>query len=592
MSTRFARTLPFGATTIEGGGTRFRLWAPGKDSVSLELIGQPPLPMRREEDGTFDVIAQAPAGSTYRYRVAPDLAVPDPAARAQDGDVHDASVVVDPAAYDWRFSDWQGRPWHEVVLYELHAGAMGGFAGVAEQLPRLAKLGITAVELMPINAFPGERNWGYDGVLPYAPDSTYGTPDELKHLIDTAHGLDMMVMLDVVYNHFGPDGNYIGAYAPGFFREDVQTPWGAAIDFRKPQVRRYFIENALYWLMEYRFDGLRFDAVHAIGDKGFLQEMAAEIRATVEPGRHVHLVLENEENTSSLLRTAPDAPGYDAQWSDDAHNSLHVLLTGETEAYYASFTDGARLLARCLGEGFAYQGDPFPLHDNKPRGEPSAGLPPTDFVMFLQNHDQIGNRAFGERLTRLADPDALRAATLLLLLSPQIPMIFMGDEWGSRQPFLFFTGHHDELADLVREGRRKEFARFAAFADAKKRETIPDPNAPDTFRTSIPDPAEAAKPEHASWQNFYLDQLRLRRRQIVPRLPGTTSLGAQVLGDKAVRAAWRLGDGAVLTIACNFGTVAVACDAGGGNVLVSTGEGWSGGTLSGRSALAWLDVPA
>jgi maltooligosyltrehalose trehalohydrolase len=585
----FVRRLPFGATP-QGEATEFRLWAPGAEAVTLETEGMAPLAMQPDGDGVFIALAPCGAGTRYRYRVAPDLAVPDPAARAQDGGVHDASLVVDPLAYAWRHPDWQGRPWHETVLYELHAGAMGGFRGVAAQLPQLAKLGVTAVELMPIAAFPGERNWGYDGVLPYAPASSYGAPDELKHMIDTAHGLELMVFLDVVYNHFGPDGNYIGSYAPNFFRDDVPTPWGQAIDFRQPQVRRYFIENALYWLEEYRFDGLRFDAVHAIGDPGFLQEMAREIRATVAPGRHVHLVLENEHNNASLLRTGPNAPGYDAQWSDDFHNCLHVLLTGETEAYYESFADAAPLLARCLAEGFAYQGEVSPHHGEK-RGEPSAHLPPTDFVAFLQNHDQIGNRAFGERLTVLAHPDALRAATLLLLLSPQIPMLFMGDEWGSRQPFLFFTGHHDELADAVREGRRKEFAKFAAFQDPEKREKIPDPNDVGTFRTSIPDPTEAERAEHSAWHGFYVDLLRLRSRRIVPRLIGSASLGAQALGSHAVRAAWRMGDGALLTIAANFGDQAVTCEPGAGYVLAATG-GEAAAELPARSATAWLDQAA
>ena len=275
-------------------------------------------------------------GARYRYRLADGLAVPDPASRAQGRDVHDPSLVVDPRAYRWRHPDWRGRKWPETVLYELHAGSLGGFAGVAARLPDLAGLGITAVELMPVNDFPGQRNWGYDGVLPFAPDAAYGAPDELKALVDAAHGLGLMIFLDVVYNHFGPDGNYLAAYAPGFFRTDIATPWGAAIDFRRPEVRRFFIENALYWLMEYRFDGLRFDAVHAIAAPDWLDEMAAEVRATVEPGRHVHLVLEHDGNVADHLRQ-----GFDAQWNDDAHHVLHVLLTGEADGYYADYAERA-----------------------------------------------------------------------------------------------------------------------------------------------------------------------------------------------------------------------------------------------------------
>ena len=594
----FAQDLMLGATPDGAGLVRFAFWAPGCQSVTLELEGQPPLGMSRDADGLFSVMAPCAAGTPYRYRVSPDLTVPDPASRAQQGDVHDASLVVDPRAYHWQFADWAGRPWHETVLYEVHVGAAGGFAGVMQMLPRLAKLGVTAVELMPIADFPGGHNWGYDGVLPYAPDAAYGTVDDLKRLIDAAHGLQMMIFLDVVYNHFGPDGNYIGGYAPDFFRSDVPTPWGQAIDFRQPPVRRYFIENALYWLMEYRFDGLRFDAVHAIGDLGFLREMAAEIRATVEPGRHVHLVLENEHNNASLLRAGPGEAGYDAQWADDFHNTLHVLLTGETEGYYESFVNAAPLLARCLAEGFAYQGDPSPHHDGRPRGEPSGHLPPTSFVSFLQNHDQTGNRAMGERLISLAHPDALRAAAVLLLLAPQIPMLFMGEEWGTRTPFLFFTDHHDDLADAVREGRRKEFARFAAFTNPEAREQIPDPNSAETFRRSIPDPIEAEGPDHAAWLGLHVDLLRLRRRQIIPRLPGTSSLGAQALGSHAVRASWRLGDGAVLTIAANFGDAAVPCAAGPGPILVTSFPAQAAApaaddaSLNPRTATVWLEQPA
>jgi malto-oligosyltrehalose trehalohydrolase len=285
----FAHELPFGAST-QSGRTRFRLWAPAQERVTLELGGAPSIPMQRR-DAWFEAEAACGPGTTYRYRLGSGLAVPDPASRGQAGDVHDASLVVDPRAYQWRHAQWRGRPWEETVLYELHAGLLGGFAGVERELGRLAALGFTAIELMPINDFPGQRNWGYDGVLPFAPDRAYGTPDDLKALIDAAHGCGLMMFLDVVYNHFGPDGNYIASYAPQFFRDDVKTPWGPAIDFRRPQVRRFFTENALYWLTEYRFDGLRFDAVHAINEPAWLDEMAAEVRASVERCLYVHLVL-------------------------------------------------------------------------------------------------------------------------------------------------------------------------------------------------------------------------------------------------------------------------------------------------------------
>jgi maltooligosyltrehalose trehalohydrolase len=541
----------FGAQLIGVNRTRFRFWAPSKQQVNLEIDGMAPIPMNPLPQGWFEAEADCGAGARYRYRVSDDLAVPDPASRAQAGDVHDASIVCDPGSYQWKNTEWKGRPWHETVLYELHPGTCGGFAGITQQLPALAELGVTAVELMPIADFPGRRNWGYDGVLPYAPDAAYGTPEQLKELIDTAHGLNLMVFLDVVYNHFGPDGNYLGAYASSFFRDDIQTPWGQAIDFRQPPVRDFFTENALYWLTEFRFDGLRFDAVHAISEKDWLVEMAKRVRAGMPAGRHVHLVLENDDNGAALLARSPTRL-FDAQWNDDGHHALHVLLTGESEGYYCGYSDKpAARLARCLSEGFIYQGEPSPFADGKPRGEPSSDLPPTAFVLFLQNHDQVGNRAFGERLTVLAKPPALFAAQALLLLTPHIPLLFMGEEFGATQPFLYFTDHQTpELADAVRNGRRQEFARFSAFSDPAKRERIPDPNAEQTFLDSIPKPDEI---QAEYWRDRTRTLLGIRNSRIVPRLAGTRAIGAQALGGAAVIARWRLGDGKMLALAANFG---------------------------------------
>lgn len=532
------------------GRTRFALWAPDRDVVTLERDGAAPIAMTRDGEGWFTAEAEAAPGTRYRFRLDADLVVPDPASRAQSGGVHGWSVVVDTDAYRRRETAWRGRPWEELVIQEVHVGTLGGFAGVAATLPALADLGVTAIELMPVNAFGGTRNWGYDGVLPYAPAESYGTPDALKALVDRAHELGLAVLLDVVYNHFGPDGNYLGAYAAGFFDAEVDTPWGGAVAVEREPVRRFFIDNALMWLRDYGFDGLRFDAVHAIGDDAFLDAMAAEIRSVITD-RPVHLVLENEGNDSDRLAPAR----YDAQWNDDFHNVLHVLLTGETSAYYADFAKRpAELLARCLGEGFIYQGEGSPNHDGKPRGKPSAHLPPTAFVAFLQNHDQIGNRAMGERLTRLTDPQKLRAAIALLLLGPQIPLLFMGDETGSTSPFLFFTDFHDDLAYAVREGRRREFAKFPAFADAKAREAIPDPNALATFERSRAEPG----PDAEAWQSLYRDLLAIRHREIIPRLRDALAIGAEAIGSGAVVARWRMADGAVLTIALNLGDETVA----------------------------------
>ena len=553
-------TLPFGATLLPDGQTRFRLWAPSSEVVSLDIDGQAPQPMRAFEGGWHEATLAAPPGTRYRYRLPDGLAVPDPASRLQASDVHDPSVVVDPSEYDWRNTNWQGRPWHEAVVYEAHAGAMGGFSGIRQRLPELRRLGVTAVEIMPIADFPGGRNWGYDGVLPFAPDTAYGTPAELKALIDDAHGLGLMVMLDVVYNHFGPDGAYLHAYAKPFFREDITTPWGAAIDFRRPEVCDYFIQNALYWLMEYRFDGLRFDAVHAISEESFLRDLARTIHESVEPGRQVHLVLEHENNRAALLRTGPTAEGFDAQWTDDFHHCMHVLLTGEGEGYYEDFQDATSLLADCLANGFAYQGQMSP-HLGRPRGEPSGHLPTTAFVVCLQNHDQIGNRAMGDRLTTLADPQALCAATALLLLCPFVPMLFMGEEYAARNPFLFFTSHNEDLAKLVREGRRAEFKHFAAFQDEARRAAIPDPNAPSTFDASVADKADPAA------FTFVQDLLALRHKHVVPGIPGCRSLNVEVLGTGAVQAEWRLGTGRRLAITLNLGQEA------------ASSEGPAGGTV-------------
>ncbi len=548
----------WGATPANDG-TTFRLWAPDADRVTLEIDGAAATSMDGHTDGWFTATADVGAGVRYRFRIGKELVVPDPASRQQSGGVHGWSVTVDPAAYRWQSTDWRGRRWEELVIMEVHAGTMGGFAGITARLPEIAALGVTAIELMPVAAFGGTRNWGYDGVLPYAVAESYGTPDELRAMVDAAHALGVAVLLDVVYNHFGPDGNYLGAYAGSFFHKDVDTPWGGAVAVDVEPVARYFIDNALMWLTDYRIDGLRFDAVHAIDNDRFLDAMAAEIRATVTD-RPVHLVLENERNDADRLRLG----GYDAQWNDDFHNVLHVLLTGETSAYYADFADRpAERLARCLGEGFIYQGEGSANHDGRTRGTPSAHLSPTAFVSFLQNHDQIGNRALGERLTLLTDRARLRAATVLLLLCPQIPLLFMGDETGSETPFLFFTDFHDELADAVRDGRRREFAKFAAFADESARAAIPDPNARETFEASVAEPG----PDADAWRDLYRTLIAVRQRAIIPRLSGTRAMGAEAIGPAAVVARWTLGDGAVLTIALNLGEDPVAFPQASGEIL-------------------------
>ena len=556
--------LPLGAEYLGDGRTRFSLWAPAASSVELVLEGGSSR-MERGEGGVFSLTTGAAPGARYRYRIDGGQEVPDPASRFQPEDVHGPSAVVDPASFEWGDGGWRGRPWHEAVVYELHVGTFspeGTFRGACERLDHLAGLGVTAVELMPLADFPGSRNWGYDGVLPYAPDSSYGTPEELKELVQAAHGRGIMVLLDVVYNHFGPEGNYLPLYAPRFFTERHATPWGAAVNFDdagSETVREFFVHNALYWIEEYGFDGLRLDAVHAIRDdsgRHFLAELAERIRGGPGRGRRVHLVLENEENEASLLRPAGEGRSlYDAQWNDDLHHALHVALTGEDAAYYADYADApVRHLGRCLAEGFAYQGDPS-RHRGDRRGEPSADLAPPAFVAFLQNHDQVGNRAFGERITDLASPEAVRAAAAVYLLSPQVPMLFMGEEWGASSPFLFFCDFGGDLAPLVTQGRREEFASFPEFSDPETRGRIPDPNAPGTFESSRLDWGEREAPEHARWLDLYRELLALRRERIVPLLSGAPGGGGRyrLVGERGLEVRWGLGGGARLALRANLG---------------------------------------
>ena len=576
--------MPFGAE-FAASGVRFRLWAPAARRVELYLDSRPrrALPMRAMGDGWFEVTTGAArAGSRYRFSVDGRSGVPDPASRCQPGDVHGPSAVVDPESYVWSDHAWRGRPWHEAVLYELHVGTFtpeGTFAGVAARLDHLIALGVTAIELMPVADFPGARNWGYDGAFPFAPDSAYGTPDDLKRLIDAAHQRGLMMFLDVVYNHFGPEGNYLRGYAPQFFTTRFETPWGAAIDFSRPEVRGFFVENALYWLEEYRFDGLRFDAVHAIRDDSspdILEEISARVRERFGDLREIHLVLETDRNTARYLKRRPDGRPrlYTAQWNDDIHHAFHVLATGERDGYYEDYADRpVDHLARCLAEGFAFQGEPFRHWQGRPRGENSADLPPAAFVSFLQNHDQIGNRAFGERIATLAKAEVVKALAAILLLAPSPPLLFMGEEWGAPEPFLFFCDFHDALAGSVREGRRREFARFPAFDDAAARARIPDPNAAATFMRSKLDWGRLASETHADWLTFYRALIGLRHWEITPRLAELTANTARAarFGPAGLSVSWRLGDGTRLLLLANLSDKAAPCDvAAEGRLLYAT----------------------
>jgi maltooligosyltrehalose trehalohydrolase len=574
---------------------RFRFWAPAQSEVSLVVESgdrEVALPMDPRDGGWFELTTdRAAAGSRYRYRFADGFAVPDPASRYQPDDVHGASQIVDPSSYLWRNDGWTGRAWEEVVLYEAHLGCYspeGDFDGARRRLDRLVQLGVTALELMPIADFEGRRNWGYDGVLPFAPDSSYGTPGGLKRLIDEAHERDLMVFLDVVYNHFGPSGNYLHRYAPGFFTDRFHTPWGQAINYAVPEgraVRDFMVENALYWLQEYRFDGLRLDAVHAIRDDSkphVLEEIAATVRAQTDAARHIHLVLENDDNAERYLARDDDGRPrhYVAQWNDDFHHAAHVVATGETRGYYEDYVPAPiEALGRALAEGFVYQGEQSPHRGGAPRGQPSASLPPTAFVSFLQNHDQVGNRAFGERLAMLVDEAALRALTAVLLLSPQIPMLFMGEEWASQRPFQFFCDFAGDLARAVREGRRREFAGLHQQAGATDERPIPDPNALDTFARSSLDWHEGEGGKGRRHLQLVRHLLALRRSAIVSRLRGIPGNGAryEVHANQALRVRWQLGDDSHLTLIANLSRQpATGLDwTIGGKILHREPAGWS-----------------
>jgi maltooligosyltrehalose trehalohydrolase len=534
----------FGPLALERG-FRLRLYAPAAKRVDVLIDGRT-LPMERDGDWFAVDDLQARAGSRYAFAVDGGSPVPDPGSRFQPDGVHAASEIV-ASHFAWPDDGWRGRPWHEHIIYELHVGTFtfeGTYEAAARKLRELVALGITAIELMPVAAFPGARNWGYDGVLPYAPYAGYGKPDDLRHFIAAAHTHGLAVLLDVVYNHFGPEGNYLHATAPGFFNETEHTPWGAAIDVTIPDVRAYFAENAAYWLTDYRFDGLRLDATHAIIDPkapSFLHEVRATAIAACDAGRHVALVVENDYNDVALLDV-----GYDAQWNDDVHHCAHVIASGETGGYYRDYAeDPVGWLGRALATGFAYQGEASEHRNGKQRGLPSARFPLTAFVSFLQNHDQIGNRAFGERLAQLAAPEALRALTALILLAPSPPMLFMGEEWAASTPFLFFCDFEPGLARLVTEGRRREFEAFPQFADANVRATIPDPVAVTTFEASRLRWEERSAPQHAAALSFTTALLHARAKHVIPfvaNIRGTDAV-CERIGTNGLALRWQLADG-------------------------------------------------
>jgi maltooligosyltrehalose trehalohydrolase len=556
VTARFAHSLPWGTELIDGGA-RFKLWAPAQNKVSVLSENGARIPMTKTTDGWFEVTTDAVSpGDGYHFVLADGARVPDPASRAQMSDVHGMSQLVDPLSYEWQTPDWKGRPWEEAVIYELHAGTFspeGSFDGVTRDLDRLVDMGVTAIEIMPVAQFGGDRGWGYDGVLLYAPHTAYGGPVGLKHLVDAAHERDLMIVLDVVYNHFGPDGNYLHLYAPDFFDPKRRTPWGAAIAFERKPVREFFFHNMLYWLEEFRFDGLRFDAIDHIrdaSDEPLLIKMAREVRARF-PDRHIHLTIEDEDNSTRLLKYGHDNRPrlFTAAWNDDWHHAMHALLTGENAGYYQDYADApTKRIAETMVLGFGYQGEPSPYHGGRKRGESSAHLPPIAFVDFLQNHDQVGNRVRGDRLTHLAPAPAVEVALTLLMLSPHIPLLFMGEEYGEKNPFYFFTDFTGDLAEAVRKGRNNEFRNNQAFAEAGAEDLIPDPNALSTFTAS------KLAPKTTERAQFVKRLIAARFEHIVPRLAriGGDAGTVEALEGNAFAVSWKLADGAKLMLIANF----------------------------------------
>ncbi|NLS03947.1 malto-oligosyltrehalose trehalohydrolase [Rhizobium sp. P32RR-XVIII] len=539
-------------------GVLFRLWAPFHRRVSVKLEGAKPLEMRPVGDGWHHCeVSGAGPGTLYQFVLPDGLEVPDPASRFQPRDVHGPSEVIDLASYGWSREAWTGRPWEEIVIYEMHIGSFtqeGRFLPAIERLDHLRQLGVTAIQIMPVSDFPGRYGWGYDGVLPYAPDSSYGRPENLMALVDAAHHRGICVFLDVVYNHFGPDGNYMPAYAP-LFTEHHKTPWGNGINYDGEDsgpVREFVIQNALYWITEFRLDGLRLDAVHAINDDSqehLLHELSRRVRAAAA-GRNVHLIVENEDNDSDILKRNAEraAPLFTAQWNDDIHHVLHVAATGETFGYYADYAGDVAKLGRALAAGFVFQGEHMPYR-GRPRGKPSAELPPTAFISFIQNHDQIGNRALGDRMVASRPKDAIKAITAVYLLAPQVPMMFMGEEWGAEEPFPYFCDFNEDLNEKVRKGRREELSRLPGF-DA---EDLLDPTAHSAFASAKLDWSKLADASSVDMLGFYKTLLEIRHRRIAPLLQGLGGkTGVFRTAGSAVAVDWTLAGGVQLHLLANL----------------------------------------
>lgn len=520
-------SLEFGARPQTDGSTQFRIYAPRVKNLSVKIVGgnERSIPMMRDDEDVFEArIESIGVGADYLYVIDGEKERPDPVSRWQPAGVHGPSRVVDPQGFAWTDSDWQGIPLKDYLIYELHTGTFtpeGTFEAIIPKLSYLKSLGITAIEIMPVAEFPGGRNWGYDGTYLYAPQSTYGGPEGLKKLIDASHRAGLAVVMDVVYNHLGPEGNYLGEYLP-FASETYRTPWGEAINFDgsySDGVRRFFIENALYWLTEYHVDALRLDAVHRIIDNSprhFLEELASEFHAqATRLNRQAFIIAESDLNDVRLLKpTSTGGYGLDAQWSDDFHHSLHALLTKTTRGYFADFGRVSDL-AKAITEGFVYD-HRHSAFRKKIHGTSSASQPGEQFVICIQNHDQIANSYWGDRLSTLLPLSGQKLAAALLLTAPNLPMLFMGQEWGESAPFLYFTSHTDPaLAEAVRVGRKEEYSSFVKEEEggaALETHEFDDPQSPATFEKSKLRWQSIEDAPHAELLNFYRDLIEIRKR--------------------------------------------------------------------------------
>jgi maltooligosyltrehalose trehalohydrolase len=587
--------MSLGATVLEGGRCRFLLWAPGAERVQVHLLGPGEGVRHLERLGPgyhHGVLEGVPAGSLYRYHLPGDRERPDPASRSQPEGVHGPSQVVDPE-FPWTDRGWSGRALPEYVIYELHVGtfsADGTFEGAIPHLDRLRDLGVTALELMPVAPFPGERNWGYDGVYPFAVQESYGGPVGLKRLVDACHARGLAVVLDVVYNHLGPEGNYLAEFGP-YFTDRYRTPWGQAVNFDGPgsdEVRRFFIESALQWLDEYHFDALRLDAVHAILDhsaRPFLQELAEAVERKAEALRRpLHLVAESALNDPRLIRSRElGGYGLDAQWSDDFHHALHVLLTGEGQGYYQDFgslTD----LEDAFRDGFVYAGR-YSAYRRRRHGSSSRDVPARRFVVCAQNHDQVGNRMLGERLASIVDLERCKLASAAVLLSPFVPLLFMGEEYGESAPFLYFVSHGDPvLVEAVRRGRKEEFAAFGW------RDEPPDPQAEETFRRSKLDHGLRERAQHRALYELHRELIRLRRSVPALRRLDKEQMEVRAFDPEATLRLRRWEGGSEVAILLHFGAGAAAVELPRGRwrkILDSADERWGG---PGSPAPATIDA--